>query len=503
METKVRDNKFLITLLMIFILKGIIYAVYITPLLVGVAPDDVGHISYIQYLLVEKQFPVRGEVGLEKQLRNLYFRVLETYQIGELNVEYKTQPYDFGMNNNGENWIAQHPPLYYILATIIYGIISVITSNFYIALIGIRLLSILYGVIALVYIFKIGELLELNLLQIKMMGILFTFFAPIQFYFANVTNDSLLMCLCIVTLYYLMKFLENYLIKDYYLMVIGCAAIIWTKYTGGLAVIAYILIFIYKILKYKGIKELINLGVKGGILGGLLLAPLIGFNILNYGRLVSSTGTSNISDVYDFSFYTFIVEKGYLREIFDHLITLIGWTTWTRSSDLNIVIVTIILSLSAIIGIRYYYPNKIMTRVSMGTGVLSFIMLYLLKSGVMISICGASLIMIIVKGIFDTMIPYKYRELMGFMTIILIVTILIFAKQHYSIGLHRGVPGATHGRYYYISIYPFMYLITNCLLGIKNNKKGGIGFLGILVLLIISEGDVIIRSLEAWRWVVN
>ena len=258
-------DKLIMLLLTIFICKGIFYAFVLIPPTISASPDDVGHLSYIQYLVTEKKLPVLNETGFEKQAGEKYSQT----KIGqdELGIDSWIQDDEYNYNiENGRNWIIQHPPLYYTIGAAVYSFFSIFTSNTSLLILVIRCLSIIAGAITLVYMNKTLNLLSVSKIVKYIACVLAVFSPSVQYHFSTISNDSLVICASAVALYHLINFIKNDKMKSYYIMVIFCAAIIWTKYTGGLIVLAYAIVFLHHVLTTKKMKQSMLITVKGAIL---------------------------------------------------------------------------------------------------------------------------------------------------------------------------------------------------------------------------------------------
>ena len=326
----IKKNIVLFLFMSIFLIKGIFYAVYITPPVVGTAPDDIGHLSYIQYIASEKKLPVLYKTSLEKVTFDLWNSYMPNKSIDVDRFIITGEKFD---EKYDDNWIAQHPPLYYLWMTPIYLIAKLITNKLYILIIILRLATIPFGIASIFVMSKVMDILKTKSIVRYCILISFVFSAPMQFYFSNVTNDSLLIFLCILSLYYLLKYTTGKDTKHFYLFVVCCALTVMTKYTGALVLTGYILYFLYKSIKEDGIKKTANLCIQGGILGGIIVAPVFLRNYILYGNPVKTFNNNTL--LYEITFFQFIKDKGYFNELYSHLVTLIGWKDLIISTNLT------------------------------------------------------------------------------------------------------------------------------------------------------------------------
>ncbi|HOD62077.1 MAG TPA: hypothetical protein PKG96_08250 [Bacilli bacterium] len=153
----IKKNTVLFIFLSIFLIKGIFYAVYITPPLLNTSPDDVGHISYIQYIASEKKLPILYETAFEDSSNKLYKAYGEDQELSsykDILVHKET------FNNKSVNGIAQHPPLYYLLMAPVYLIIKLFTSKLYLIILVLRLATIPFGLASIFLLTGFGQIVH-------------------------------------------------------------------------------------------------------------------------------------------------------------------------------------------------------------------------------------------------------------------------------------------------------------------------------------------------------
>ena len=488
----IKKNIVLFLFMSIFLIKGIFYAVYITPPVVGTAADDTGHLSYIQYIASEKKLPVLYKTSLEKVTFDLWNSYMPNKSIDVDRFIITGEKFD---EKYDDNWIAQHPPLYYLWMTPIYLIAKLITNKLYILIIILRLATIPFGIASIFVMSKVMDILKTKSIVRYCILISFVFSAPMQFYFSNVTNDSLLIFLCILSLYYLLKYTTGKDTKHFYLFVVCCALTVMTKYTGALVLTGYILYFLYKSIKEDGIKKTANLCIQGGILGGIIVAPVFLRNYILYGNPVKTFNNNTL--LYEITFFQFIKDKGYFNELYSHLVTLIGWKDLIISTNLTKSLNAIILSgLSCFC--LYKDNRKGRALFILFTGEISiFVLHHILNLELSVSVALISFLIISYYMLTLKELTLFKKEINGLFIFTIITMFLIYMSQHYKICLHRGHTGGMHGRYYYIAVFPFLYLIFNILEEFKFKYTKYLPILMTSVLMSI-EVQTIVRCLERW-----
>lgn len=88
-------------------------------------------------------------------------------------------------------------------------------------------------------------------------------------------------------------------------------------------------------------------------------------------------------------------------------------------------------------------------------------------------------------------------EINQFFSISVVIVIMIYMLQHFVICCTRGVPGATHGRYYYIALVPGLYLVFNAFQYISQKVLQYIPVV-LGAILIVTEYNTVLRCLEVW-----
>ncbi len=487
-----KNYKIVIIFMMIFLIKGILYSLYVSPTVMYSSPDDVGHLSYIQYIATERKLPVVHETPLETISKSA-FQAYNDKDYATYN-EFYIDLEEFS-DMTDKNWITQHPPLYYLLLTPIYLLARLYTNHLPTIIMILRIATIPIGLVSIFYIEKILRLLKASIIIRYCIHISFVFSPGIQYYYSMITNDSLLTLISIVSLYFLLKYLKYKKLYDFYLFVIFCALGILTKYTFGLVLIGYGFYFLFKSFKEDGIKYTTKLCVFGMILGVAILAPILGRNFILYGNIFE-VANEQIKN-YDFTIFEFIVDKNYLDELYTHIVMLIGWRTFIRAPIFmksTATFILVFLALLCIIRDNYKYRRSLVALTSCFLIVILKQIFYL-QVNLYLSI--AAIFVIFLYMLLSNHISYEKREIIAFFIFTIFIVIIIYLKQHYTIGLNRGRTGAMHGRYYYIILFPFLYSIFSVIEEWSSKFKKYIPS-ALLTLLMLCEIQVIKICIEMW-----
>ena len=190
-----RDYIFLVLVGVLFFLRGLqLQCIY--PPLEG--PDEYQHIAYITYVEEQGQIPVFGKVMVPKSLYphllanpHCYYDWVQTNKVGCLQYEdfYERQAIQTG-DPNIPLYQAQHPPLYYVLASPVFARVRD-TFGFRPAVYTLRIFNLALATIALIClvspaisIFRDARARRLSILAIGLSPMFMT-------YVSRVANDVL------------------------------------------------------------------------------------------------------------------------------------------------------------------------------------------------------------------------------------------------------------------------------------------------------------------------
>ena len=191
------------------------------------APDETGHVSYINFLQKHRSLPNQLTDSLKEPLQGhqppLYYLALYSIDYvfdSDNQIDYKLTPNPLHVWNNGKN---QHVPYY------MHTDPSGAPQNFFYVF---RVISILLGMLNLFFIYKIA-LLVLKDEKLALLPVILTATLP-QFAFMSgvVNNDNLVNLFSTVSIFYLLKiFNEPENIKNYILAGLALGLGVITKKT--------------------------------------------------------------------------------------------------------------------------------------------------------------------------------------------------------------------------------------------------------------------------------
>jgi len=344
-------------LIALFLVRAFIFASFIPP---WQGPDEPLHYDYARYLQLNKKLPVLGQSDLSTRTKlsliSFYFddfvRGKNPYAAKKsLNTkEIKTAGRNIKLNQERQNQIVGHPPLYYLVAASILSLLK--NSSLLTSIWLLRMLSALFGlgVIILTY-------LTVNLLfeKSKLPALAATAFVALSPMFAHMTtvinNDSLLNLLFALFLFLLVKSIKKGL-TDRRALSIGVVVGL-----GLLTKFFFFLAFPLLILAFWFFRKELSLSYKK--LALVFLPPLVLAaayylrNINLYGTLQPAYRFSSQAIFKNFTFPKFFLEFG--RTFFISFWSNFGWQKPTFIKSYNVAL--FLVCLLAFAGLVKYFSS--------------------------------------------------------------------------------------------------------------------------------------------------
>lgn len=209
--------------------------------------------------------------------------------------------------------------------------------------------------------------------------------------------------------------------------------------------------------------------------------------------------SDNNTKEYEYSFFQFVFLSGYMEQIVWHIIGLFGWIHMADIPRNSFIFVMTIVAGSAFLGAS----RKLSIRKGIGVMLLAATAAVALKVGVKWPL-GVGLIVVSVLVIAAVgMVPEKCEPIRTnrqnmFMILVSVIVFVGFLTAHYGIYLHRGIPGATHGRYYYIALLPGVYMILNNYRYLPNKALRCLPYI-FSICLIVLECEAIQVMCQVWK----
>lgn len=195
---------------LLFFIKALYLAFCVIPF--SAVPDEIGHFAYVQDIAYGKGIPVLSAPTTGKS-------VIGKDIMGYIEKTTNTQP--------AYNWIAQHPPVYYILAAIPLKFGSLLTNDRDILFRLPRIISALSGALLLLVLFKTLTIVGLDPSRSTAIAAAVGFIPMVTHLSSGTNHDIPLFLFCALATYYFAHFIIHQKIGSAY----WCA--IWLAIAGG------------------------------------------------------------------------------------------------------------------------------------------------------------------------------------------------------------------------------------------------------------------------------
>lgn len=297
-------------LAMVFVLKALYMGFYVTP--PGDIPDESGHYAYARDIAGGEIFPIMSKAMIPKDLW------LDT---GETNTFLR------------DNYITQHPPLYYAIAAIPLKLTQLFTNDRWYQIRATRTVSaVSLGVLFLALFWTLvdaGISRERSLLLASTLG-----FIPMVSHLASgITNDIFLFMLCALATRHLVRFVKAQNLRDAYL----CA--VWLTLAGGTKMTAWVLIAGFVgIMLYELRRPLKSwLMHAAGISLTALVLPIwwMARNFVHFGNPMKMNVVSTPPKLPDYTLLEYVQTQPYFDWMLVHFYGLIGFSGYCQTPELT------------------------------------------------------------------------------------------------------------------------------------------------------------------------
>ena len=197
---------------LLFALKVFYLAFWVTPL--WDVPDENGHFAYVQDLAEGRGMPLLGKAAINKDIMS---------HLRKTNVKSKV-----------DNWIAQHPPVYYAIAAVPYKIGSYFTNDVEVLYRLPRIASVLSGALLLLVLFRSFRIVGLDTSRATAIAAAVGFIPMVSHMSSGINNDISLFLFCALATYYFARYLLQRNLRDAYF----CA--LWMTIAGGTKMTAWV-----------------------------------------------------------------------------------------------------------------------------------------------------------------------------------------------------------------------------------------------------------------------
>jgi Dolichyl-phosphate-mannose-protein mannosyltransferase len=196
---------------LLFFVKALYLAFCVTPF--SAIPDEIGHYAYVQDIANGKGIPVLSSPTVGKSL-------IGADIMGYIENTPDALP--------AYNWIAQHPPIYYVIAAIPLKIGSWLTSDKNILYRLPRIVSALAGALLLLVLFRTFRVVGLDSARSTAIAAAIGFIPMISHLSSGTNHDIPLLFFCALATYFFIRYFIFHNTKDAY----WCAT--WLAISGGI-----------------------------------------------------------------------------------------------------------------------------------------------------------------------------------------------------------------------------------------------------------------------------
>ncbi|MBA4266133.1 MAG: hypothetical protein C0453_13710, partial [Comamonadaceae bacterium] len=290
-------------------LKSIYMGFDVTP--PGDMPDESGHYSYAQDIANGKFFPLLGEATVR---RDMWREPIGTERLPR------------------ENYIVQHPPLYYAVAAIPYAIAKQFTDDRWYLIRVTRTVSALSLGLLVLVLFKTIHEAGVGSSRALLVASSVAFIPMITNLSSGITNDIFLFLLCALATRHLVRFVQHQLLKDAYL----CA--FWLSMAGGTKMTAWILIAGFVcIVVYEMRRSIASWFIHStGVTLVSLVLPIwwMGRNFYHFGNPFKVNVVSTPPIMLNYGLLDYLKSYPYLDWMLVHFYGLIGFSGYCQTPEL-------------------------------------------------------------------------------------------------------------------------------------------------------------------------
>jgi len=291
---------------LLFFVKSLLLSFWITPL--WEVPDESAHLAYIIHVSQGKGIPVLGEAIIQQEIIENWYT--------------KTEP------PTNINWIAQHPPAYYVFGAIFYKIGAIFICNIELLFKVPRLLTSLSAALALLVFYRI--LLEVaGCKTFSIITVTSISFIPMYSHMSSgVNHDAFLTLLSALAILYWIKYLKYCSFKDALIMAIwlsiaGATKITALAFAGPMVAITF---FYVKGPTYPNrLYKWIFIGAISGLLPGLwMIRNWILFN--NPLMDITQFDKMNSTEILNVGIVEYLKSNEVIHHTFINFFGMFGWT---------------------------------------------------------------------------------------------------------------------------------------------------------------------------------
>lgn len=298
----------------LFVIKALYMAFYITPL--WSIPDEIGHLASTYSIATGNGIPLLGKAKISTEIMSSFTGVEGAPPV--------------------KNWIAQHPPIYYIIAAIPLKIGMYFTDNTEILFRLPRIISALAGGLLLFVLYKTMIMAKVDEYRSLLLASAVGFIPMFSHLSSGVNHDSMIFLFCAIVAYYFTKYLMHKNIKDIYLMALWLTLGAGIKMTVWVIIpplLLFVVIYLFFNTKHK-YRHIFGVSL-------LTLAVPIGWMIRNYyyfnNIFYTASSDGSFGKLKDNPLTDTFLEYLHTQPVIEHFLMnfygLLGWHNYTISGN--------------------------------------------------------------------------------------------------------------------------------------------------------------------------
>jgi hypothetical protein len=278
----------------LFGLKALYLAFWVTPL--WDIPDEIGHFAYVRDIAEGRGIPLLGEA--------------------EIGADIIAHAWHDPQASPRGNWIAQHPPVYYVLAAIPYKIGTCLTGDVEVLYRLPRLASALSGALLLLVLFRTLRAVGLDARRAGAIAAALGFIPMVSHLSSGTNQDVPLLLFCALATHYWARYLVERRTRFAYL----CA--LWLTVAGGTKMTAWVILAPMVLILLVEMPGPIRtrLWHAAGVCALAISAPAAWMirNMLHFGNpfFVSGSGSPGMAEPLGHSFFYYL----HFNPVLEHFI---------------------------------------------------------------------------------------------------------------------------------------------------------------------------------------
>ncbi|MDD2466580.1 MAG: glycosyltransferase family 39 protein [Desulfobulbus sp.] len=294
----------ILLLALIFTLKALYLAFFVTPL--WDIPDETGHFSYVRDLAEGRGLPLLGKAMIKADV------------MAHVSHNQNAKPV--------ANWIAQHPPIYYLIAAVPLKIGMAATSEPELLFRLPRLVAAISGGLLLLVLFRTMRTLGLDNYRAAALAAAIGFIPMVSHLASGTNHDVTLFLFSALVVHFLARFLLHRQLSDAYWCAAWMTLAAGTKMTAWVVILPLLAVFTFEI---KGhVKH--RLRHICGITAAMAIIPAVWMtrNFIYFHDPMYTAATNKIDQSINKSLYNFIeyiLSNSITERLTLHFYGLFGW----------------------------------------------------------------------------------------------------------------------------------------------------------------------------------